>query len=152
MRILVASLLSLVLLAAPVSGQKNAVDTLNGIAIGTTLDDARSLLARIGTGGGRDTRDGGRKEAWTLKETDFATLAFKTNGGGRIVWISGFVRQAKEIPFERLGDLTKAETVTKSQVIWNVGNGRTGYRLVAKGAEGKASVVYLLSLESPETH
>jgi hypothetical protein len=152
MKVLVASLLSLVLLVVPVSAQKNAIETLNGIAIGTTLDDARSLLARIGAGGGRDTRDGGRKEAWTLKETDFATLAFKTNGAGHVVWISGFVRQAKEIPFERLGDLTKAETLTKSQVIWNVGNGRTGYRLVAKGAEGKASVVYLLSLDVPEIH
>lgn len=152
MKVLVAGLLSLVLLAVPVSAQKNAIDTINGIAIGTTLDDARSLLARIGTGGGRDTRDGGRKEAWALKETDFTTLAFKTNGAGRLVWISGFVRQGKEIPFDRLGDLTKAETVTKSQVIWNVGNAGTGYRLVAKGAEGKASVVYLLSLEFPETH
>jgi hypothetical protein len=150
MRVLVACFLSLVLLAVPVSAQKNAVDTLNGIAIGTTLDDARSLLARIGTGGGRDTRDGGRKEAWTLKETDFATVAFKTNGAGRVVWISGFVRPAKEIPFDKLGDLTKAESATKSQAIWNVGNGRSGYRMVAKGAEGKASVIYLLSLESPE--
>jgi hypothetical protein len=67
---------------------------------------------------------------------------------------SGFPPQhnplGKEIPFSRLGDLTKATAVTKSQVIWNVGSQREGYRLVAKGAE--ASVMYLLSLEFPETH
>jgi len=150
MKVLFINLLLLVLLAVPVSAQKIVVGSLEGIAIGTSLDDARSLLARIGTGGGRDTRDGGRKEAWTLKETDFATLAFKTNGAGRVVWISAFVRQGKEMPFSKLGDPTKATTLTKSEAIWNVGHERGGYRVVAKGAEGKASVVYLLSLDFPE--
>ena len=114
------------------------------------MEEARSILVRLGNGGGRDTRDGGRKEAWTLKETDFTTLAFKSNGAGRIVWISAFVRPGKEVSFAKLGDLAKATAVTTSQAIWNVGSSRTGYRLVAKGADGKASVVYLLSLEFPE--
>jgi hypothetical protein len=149
MKTLVTSLLLLVLLAVPVAAQNSVVDSFEGIGIGTTIDQARTLLARIGTGGGRDTRDGGRKEAWTLKETDFTTIAFKTNGSGRVVWISAFVRQGKEVPFSKFGDLTKATDLTKSEAIWNVGNERGGYRLVAKGAEGKASVVYLLSLESP---
>jgi len=103
MRRLVANLLMLLLLTLPVLAQQSAIDSLDGIGIGTRLDEARSILARIGTGGGRDTRDGGRKEAWTLKETDFATVAFKTNGEKQIVWISAFVRQGKEIPFSRLG-------------------------------------------------
>ncbi len=150
MKSFVASLFMLLLLTANAFAQKSAIDSLDGIGIGTTLEDARSLLVRIGTGGGRDTRDGGRKEAWTLKETDFATLAFKSNGSGRIVWISAFVRQGKEMPFSKLGDLAKATSVTKEQVIWNVGDQRGGYRVVAKGADGKASVVYLLSLEFPE--
>ena len=41
-------------------------------------------------------------------------------------------------------------TLTKSQAIWNVSSASGGYRLVAKGADGKASVVYLLSLDFPE--
>jgi hypothetical protein len=148
----VATLLML-LLTAPCLAQKtapDAVETLQGIGIGTSLEEARSVLARIGTGGGRDTRDGGRKEAWTLKETDFASLAFKTNGKGRVVWISAFIRAGKEMPFAKFGDLTKATTLTKSQAIWNISNARGGYRLVAKGVDGKASVVYLLSLDFPE--
>lgn len=126
------------------------IPSLQGIAIGSTLDDVRAKLSRIGTGGGRDTRDGGRKEAWTLKETDFATLAFKSDGAGRIVWVSAFARPGKELPFAKLGDPAQASSFSKSQAIWNVGKAKGGYRLVAKGAEGKASVVYLLSLDFPE--
>ena len=127
-----------------------AVETLAGIGIGTSLDEAHSKLRQIGAGGGRDTRDGGRKEAWTLRETDFASLAFKTNKAGRIVWVSAFVRPGREVSFAKLGDPAKATTFTSSQAIWNVGSASGGYRVVAKGAEGKASVVYLLSLDFPE--
>jgi hypothetical protein len=144
----VGSVLMLLLLAvAPAYAQQSTVE---GIGIGTSIEEARSILGRIGTGGGRDTRDGGRKEAWTLKETGFSTLAFKTNGAGRIVWISAFARAGKEVPFTKFGDPAKASSFGKSQAIWNVGSGRDGYRLVAKGADGKANVVYLLSLEFPE--
>lgn len=129
--------------------ESTAIPSLRGIAIGSTLDDVRATLTRIGTGGGRDTRDGGRKEAWTLKETDFATLAFKSNSAGKIVWVSAFARPGKELPFAKLGDPAKATSFSTSQAIWNVGSERNGYRLVAKGAEGKASVVYLLSLDFP---
>jgi hypothetical protein len=129
--------------------ETTAIPSLQGIAIGSAIDDARAKLTLIGTGGGRDTRDGGRKEAWTLKETDFATLAFKTNGAGKIVWVSAFARPGKELPFAKLGDPAKATSFSKSQAIWNVQSAGGGYRLVAKGAEGKASVVYLLSIDSP---
>jgi hypothetical protein len=123
MKSYVVSLLLFLLLTVPGLAQtRDAVSTLEGIGIGTSLEQARSLLARIGTGGGRDTRDGGRKEAWTLKETDFSTLAFKTNGKGKVVWLSAFVRPGKEIPFEKVGSLPKATMPTKSEAIWNMGN------------------------------
>ena len=151
MRHRVGSLLVLLLLTATAYAQETAaVNSLGGIGIGTTIEDARSILGRIGTGGGRDTRDGGRKEAWTLKETDFTSIAFKSNGAGHIVWISAFIRPGKEVEFTKFGDLAKATSSSKSQAIWNVGNGRSGYRLVAKGMEGRANVVYLLSLDFPE--
>ena len=145
------SLLMLLLLTATAYAQEtNAINSLGGIGIGTSLDEARTILGRIGTGGGRDTREGGRKEAWTLNETEFTTIAFKTNRAGRIVWISAFVRAGKEVPFTKFGDPAKATSLSKSQAIWNVGNARGGYRLVAKGMEGKANVVYLLALDFPE--
>ena len=148
MRNQVSSVLMLLFLAvAPAYAQQS---TIEGIGIGTSLEEARSILGQIGTGGGRDTREGGRKEAWTLKETDFATIAFKTNAAGRIVWISAFIRAGKEVQFTKFGDPAKAASFGKAQAIWNVGSGRSGYRLVVKGAEGKANVVYLLSLDFPE--
>jgi hypothetical protein len=163
MRTLNVALLTLLLLVTnafaqkttpPAAAQKTTspvvVETLDGIGIGSSIDDVRSRLAQIGTGGGRDTRDGGRKEAWTLKETDYASLAFKTNKAGKVVWVSAFVRPGREILFTKLGDPAKATTLTQAQAIWNVNSSGSGYRLVAKGAEGKASVVYLLSLDFPE--
>lgn len=140
----------LLVLTATAYAQETAVSSLGGIGIGTSLEDARSILNGIGTGGGRDTREGGRKEAWTLKETEFATIAFKSNGAGRIVWISAFVRPGKEVEFTKFGDPAKATSWSESQAIWNVGSARGGYRLVAKGMEGRASVVYLLALDFPE--
>jgi hypothetical protein len=142
------TLLLMLLLAG--STAPTAIEKLEGIGIGTSIDEAQSKLRQIGTGGGRATRDGGRKEAWTLRETDFASLAFKTNKAGRIVWVSAFVRPGREVSFAKLGDPAKATTFTDSQAIWNVDSANGGYRVVAKGAEGKASVVYLLSLDFPE--
>lgn len=146
----VGSLLMLLVLTVTAYAQEMSVNSLEGIGIGTSLEDARSILNRLGNGGGRDTRDGGRKEAWTLKTTDFTTIAFKSNSAGRIVWISAFVRPGKEVEFTKFGDPAKATSWSKSQAIWNVGNARGGYRLVAKGVEGRANVVYLLALDFPE--
>ena len=132
------------------SEQVLPISSLVGIGIGTPLDEARSKLSKLGTGGGRETRDGGSKEAWTLRETDFATVAFKSNGAGKVVWISAFVRAGREVPFSTLGDPGKATSVTSSQIVWNVATPGGGYRLVAKGSGQKASVIYLLSLDFPE--
>lgn len=151
MKTRLANLLLLLLLAVPCFAQESSTaSTLEGIGIGTSLQEARAVLTRIGTGGGRDTRERGRKEAWTLSETDFASLAFKTNGKGKVVWISAFVRPGKEIPFEKFGDQSKATMLSESEAIWNVGSAQGGYRLVVKGDNGKASVVYMLSLARPE--
>src|ERR671912_754078 len=122
------------------SKETRAINSLLGVSIGSTLEEARSKLTPLGTGGGRDTRDGGRKEAWTLKGTDYANIAFKTDGKGRVVWVSAFTRPGKEIPFSKLGDLSKS-THTPGSAVWNVETPQGGYRLVAKGANGKARVV-----------
>jgi hypothetical protein len=148
-----SSLIVLLLLVSSAHAQKSkeirAINSILGVSIGSTLEETRAKLTPLGTGGGRDTRDGGRKEAWTLKGTDYATLAFKTDGTGKVVWVSAFARPGKEVPFSKLGDLSKAAT-SNSQAVWNVETPHGGYRLVAKGAGGKASVVYLLSLAFPE--
>lgn len=148
------SLLSVVLVlvspaTAQTSKESGVINSILGVSIGSTLEETRTKLGSLGSGGGRDTRDGGRKEAWTLKGTDYATVALKTDGKGKVVWVSAFARPGKEIPFSKLGDLSKG-AASDSQAVWNVETPKGGYRLVAKGTKGKASVVYLLSLEFPE--
>ncbi|MGI9164838.1 MAG: hypothetical protein ACR2G5_00355 [Pyrinomonadaceae bacterium] len=151
---LLSCIVVLLLLPSSALAQKSTkigpIDSLLEVRIGAALENARAALSQLGTGGGRDTRDGGRKEAWTLKGTDYATLAFKTDGKGKVVWVSAFARPGKEISFSNLGDLSKAARAADSQAIWNIETPQGGYRLVAKGANGKASVVYLLSLTFPE--
>lgn len=148
------SALVILLLLGSAIAQKSkdarVINSILGVSIGNTLEETRAKLSSLGSGGGRDTRDGGRKEAWTLKGTEYATLAFKTDGKGKVVWVSAFARPGKEIPFSKLGDLSKAARAAESQAIWNVETPQGGYRLVAKGVQGKASVVYLLTLAFPE--
>ncbi len=124
-----------------------ALDAILGITLGEDLDEVRDKLAGKGLRGGRDTRSGGFKEGWKLDEGEYGYIAYKTDRSNRIKWISGFYPPGEGVPFAALGDLDKADRVTDNQVIWNVARADGGYRLVAKGQRGRASVVYLLSLE-----
>lgn len=121
-------------------------DSILGVKIGTSLEEARAKLKDLGTTGGRDTRGGGRKEQWNLKETDFAYVVYKTNAKGRVTEVTGFVRPGREMPFSELGDTALAAGKSETGITWNVSAAEGGYRLVAKGPEGKARVLYLLSL------
>ncbi len=129
--------------------QQKVTGSILGVRIGSNIEEVRAKLEPLGTFGGRATRDGGRKEAWTLKETDYVSIAYKTDKHGRVVWVTGFLRPGKEISFSHLGDLSIASRSMDSQAIWNVTTPDGGYRLVAKGPNGKARVIYLLSLAVP---
>ncbi|HEX5708790.1 MAG TPA: hypothetical protein VFX96_15940 [Pyrinomonadaceae bacterium] len=129
-----------------VGADARVLDSVLGVRIGTSIEEAHAKLKDLGTVGGRATRDGGRKEAWTLKKTEFNSIAYKTDARGRVVWVTGFVREGQEIPFERLGDLTRAHASGETEVAWNVVTEEGDYRLVAKGPNRRARVVYLLSL------
>lgn len=128
--------------------KQKAVDSILGVRVGTKIEEAHEKLKTLGTVGGRATREGGRKEAWTLKETEFTSVVYKTNAAGRVVWITGFVRPGKEIPFDKLGDLTRATGKDKTEAVWDVETQGGGYKLVAKGPDGKARVVTLISLDA----
>jgi hypothetical protein len=135
--------------AAPAQERPAPGGEILGVRVGMPLGEARALLDRLGTGGGRDTRGGGRKEVWALDGTDFRYVSLKADGRGRVVWVSGFVRPERAIPFDRLGDVGAAAEASGSVAIWNVAAGPTPYRLVAKGRDGRAAVVYLLDLTAP---
>jgi hypothetical protein len=159
----------LMLLAASVgSAQKveraRVPDSILGVGIGSTLDQAHEKLDRLRTRKAHSTREdseeeareeqeqereGGRKEAWALRATNYATVALQVDRGGRVVWITGFVRAGKEIPFSKLGSLSSATVATDKKTVWTVTTPVGGYRVIAKGENGKARVVSILSLASP---
>lgn len=123
------------------------LDSILGVSVGMSVEQARSILAPLGESAGRETRSGGRKEGYLLRDSRFAWVAFKAGHSGKLKWVSANLSAGKEIPFSELGDLTEADSANDYQVIWNVPRGESGYRLVAKGQNGKASIVYLLSLD-----
>ncbi|MEP6718474.1 MAG: hypothetical protein ABJB21_04985 [bacterium] len=139
-------------------------DSILGVGIGSTLDQAHAKLDRLRTRKARSTREdseeeareeqeqereGGRKEAWALRATNYATVALQVDREGRVVWITGFVRPGKEIPFAKLGNLSSATIATETRAVWNVPTPSGGYRVIAKGQHGSARVVSILSLASP---
>lgn len=150
-----ASLLLLACLAAQTTltaqtTPARVTDSVLGVRIGTTIEEAHALLKDLGTVGGRATRDGGRKEAWALKETDFTSVAYKTDAKGRVQWVTGFVREGREIPFEKLGDPASAVASADTEIAWSVERPEGDFRLVAKGPNRRARVVYLLSLATKD--
>lgn len=118
-----------------------------GVTVGMPEAEARVLLTPLGETAGRDTRSGGRKQGFILRESRYAWIAYKAGKSGDLKWVSANLRAGEEIAFAELGDLATADSANDFQVIWNVARGNSGYRLVAKGAGGKAQVVYLLALD-----
>jgi hypothetical protein len=134
----------------PQGGRDGGVsDSILGVKVGMTLEEVHEKLKPLGTFGGRGTREGGRKEAWTLKKTDFSSVAYQTDGRGRVKWVTGFVRPGKEIRFEKLGDLSRATKNTEQEAVWNVERAEGNYRLMAKGAGGRAQVIQILWVTLP---
>ncbi|HEX8472413.1 MAG TPA: hypothetical protein VF666_00110 [Pyrinomonadaceae bacterium] len=131
------------------AGAQKVSDDILGVRVGSRLDEVHDKLKSLGTFGGRDTRDGGRKEAWTLKKTDFTSIAYKTDASGKVVWVTGYVRPGREIAFAKFGDLAQAYYKSEQSAVWNIERPEGNFRLIAKGGQGKARVVHLLSLTLP---
>lgn len=131
-----------------ISGQApEPLDEILGVTVGMPETEAQAILSPLGESAGRDTRSGGRKQGFLLRESDYAWVAYKAGHSGKLKWVSANLRAGKEIPFADLGDLNAADSANEFQVIWNVTRGDSGYRLVAKGQNGMASIVYLLALD-----
>lgn len=140
------------LVEAQTGNRSRVSDSILGVRIGTSFEDARKKLEPLSLASDRQTdtdedkEEGGIKRAWRLKGTNYSSVALKTNEKGRVVWVTGFVRPNEEVPFSALGDTSLAVRATDSQAIWNVVTPNGGYRLVAKGQNGRARVIYFLSL------
>jgi hypothetical protein len=140
------------LVAAQTGNRSRVSDSILGVRIGMSLEDARkqleplSIPAARATNTDEDDDEGGTKRYWSMKGTNYSSVALKTNAKGLVVWVTGFVRPSKELLFSELGDTSLAVRATDSQAIWNVATKNGGYRLVVKGQNGRARVIYFLSL------
>lgn len=134
---------------APAAQEKRVKDDILGVRVGTHIDEVHAKLKPHGTLGGRATRDGGRKEAWVLKKTDYTSIAYKTDARGKVVWVTGFVRPGKEMAFTKFGDLSQALRKTQDEAVWNVERPEGNFRLMATGTQGKARLVQMVALALP---
>jgi hypothetical protein len=139
--ILATALLSL----GQVPQAQEGLNSIYGIRIGTSFEEAKKILDPLGESGGVTTRDGGRRHAWTLRDGDLKSVALRAAKDGKVKWVTGFFRPGQEKPFSSIGDLKQAQH-TPHEAIWSVKDPSGPYRIVAKGADGKASVVYFLKL------
>jgi len=120
-------------------------ESIAGVHVGAAAEEVRARLEPLGTVVGRDARDGGRRDVWTLASGDFASVAVTTNGRGRVVWVTGFLRPGREMPFSAFGDLAMAAGRSDVRAVWESRNAHGTYRLSVRGSDGKARVVTLLA-------
>ena len=121
------------------------VESIAGVQAGATAEEARAALAPLGTVVGRDARDGGRRDVWALASGDFASVAVTTDARGKVVWVTGFLRPGREIPFSAFGDLETAFGRSDVRAVWEARNAHGAYRLSVRGVDGKARTVTLLA-------
>lgn len=130
----------------PAPKARAVVGDLLGVRIG---DDQAAALIKLDSLGKRTTsprKDGGQRHNVALQETSFTYVILIADAAGKVRRMSGFVRPGQEIPFEKLGDTASASKGTEGSVVWDMvkeGPGRN-YRLVAKGREQKAQVIFLI--------
>lgn len=124
-----------------------------GLAIGSSMEAAREKLdaLRVPSVYTPDAKEkSGQRIYWKLKETEFDWIMAWANPDGKISRMRAVYRPGMEKPFQEIGDLRAAASVTANSVKWNLRRPRGGYyRLIAQGPEQQAKTVYMFSLEIP---
>ncbi|MCA1610715.1 MAG: hypothetical protein LC780_07625 [Acidobacteria bacterium] len=139
--------------AFPSTARTGTCDAIQGIRPGSDFDEVKTVLAPFGPTSRSPEREEEREEkrrgVWSLARGDYETIVVESDEDGRVSGVTGFVRKGREIPFTRLGSRAAAARWMDSAAIWNVPMSRGGYKLIAKGPEGRARVVTLLWLAAP---
>ncbi|MGI8889836.1 MAG: hypothetical protein ACR2G0_03515 [Chthoniobacterales bacterium] len=121
-----------------------------GLELGVSLEAARVKLNPLGTPGKPALEEGEKPEEgdeqhrvlWHLTRTDFKNVYVKTNDEDQLIYISGFIRAGKEIPFSKIGEVEKAPISSESAVAWDVVRpNKPLLRVVARGENKKASSI-----------
>ena len=119
---------------------------LLGVELGATLAEAHAKLDHLNDSARPWTeqkdRGGKYKAVWQLKETPYASVYVKTNATREIEYITGFLREGAELPFEKIGETEKAPLKNDISIVWDVLRPhRPQVRVIAEGKDRKASVI-----------
>ena len=129
-----------------------------GVTLDSSLDAAHAVLDSLCDSAHRPKEDAGEAERgepehkvfWQLAKSNFSSLLVKTDDKERITYILGSLRPGKEIPFDKIGELEKAPLLTDKVVAWDVVKPDNSLlRVVARGAERKASSITLFVVKRP---
>ncbi|MGB5739911.1 MAG: hypothetical protein WBM54_11225, partial [Woeseia sp.] len=75
------------------------LEAILGVTVGMAEIEARKILTPLGETAGRDTRSGGRKQGFILKDSRYAWVAYKAGKSGNLKWVSANLRPGEEIAF-----------------------------------------------------
>lgn len=120
-----------------------------GIAIGSSLEEARRELDRLREPGSTELRGKGeetRKAYWKLAGTEYKWIMAWTDEEERVVQVSVAPRAENGKPFSEIGDTSKAATDQENVAVWNAERpDGSRYRLIAKGRERRATSIYIVA-------
>jgi hypothetical protein len=119
-----------------------------GLKIGAEEREVRAKLAKLGKASEEKEEreeEEGETVVWTMNSGDFKSVVVRF-ADDRLRSLTAFVRPGASVPFESLGDPKGAAVLKPHSAIWNVEAKPWPYRLVAKGPNGRATVIYMISL------
>ncbi len=91
-----------------------------------------------------EEREEGHKVLWQLAGTDYSAVYITADDKERVDSITGFLRPEKQMPFDVVGEVSKAPVKDDNSVVWDVLRpDQPLFRVVAKGSNGKASSLRL---------
>lgn len=122
-----------------------------GVGIGMQMSEARAKLdpLREQVEVVPDAKERENKRIyWKLKETEYEWLIGWANSKGVVTRLRARLREGNEMPFSKIGDLSRAVSSTPEQAMWNVtSDTRPAFRLVAQGKDHRAVTFYMFALD-----
>ncbi|HEX4668094.1 MAG TPA: hypothetical protein VH207_16000 [Chthoniobacterales bacterium] len=99
---------------------------------------------------GAEHEEDQRKVLWELAKSDFKSVLVKTDEKERIIYIAGFLRPGKEVPFDKIGETKNAPILNNRMVAWDVVRpDQPLIRVVARGEKRKASLITIFVVKRP---
>ena len=91
-----------------------------------------------------EEKEEGYKVLWRLADPDYSAIFITADDKEHINSITGILRPDKQMLFDHIGEVSKAPLKDNDSVVWDVLRpGHPLFRVVARGADGKAGTIRL---------